>query len=187
MTIEMQAGAVPQSKTVPQSGLRRVLTSAAIGQFVEWYDFVVYAYSAAIIAKLFFPNTDPTAALLATFGIYAVGFVMRPLGGFVFGSLGDRIGRRRVLSMVILMMGAATLGIGLLPTYSQIGLLAPILLVVCRLVQGMSAAGETVGSNAFVAEHAPSARVAPPSPANSRLTSRRPWAGWRCRDCDSDP
>ncbi|MBN9001106.1 MAG: MFS transporter [Rhizobiales bacterium] len=160
MTIESSAGMVPNSHSsvAAESGLRRVLTSAAIGQFVEWYDFVVYAYSAAVIAKLFFPNTDPTAALLATFGIYAVGFVMRPLGGFVFGSLGDRIGRRRVLSLVILLMGGATLGIGLLPTYSQIGLMAPILLVFFRLIQGLSAAGETVGSNAFVAEHAPSDR-----------------------------
>lgn len=140
------------------SGMRRVLASAAIGQFVEWYDFVVYAYSAAIIAKLFFPNSDPTAALLATFAVYAVGFVMRPLGGFVFGSLGDRIGRRRVLSIVILMMGGATVAIGLLPTYAQIGLLAPVLLVICRLIQGLSAAGETIGSNTLVAEHSPKAR-----------------------------
>ncbi|NBJ13717.1 MFS transporter [Microvirga arsenatis] len=139
-----------------RSAFKRVLSSAAIGQFVEWYDFVIYAYSAAIIAKLFFPNTDPTAALLSTFAVYAVGFVMRPLGGFVFGPLGDRIGRRRVLSFVILMMGVATVCIGLLPTYSQIGIFAPILLVICRLVQGLSAAGETVGSNSFVAEHAPS-------------------------------
>jgi len=139
-----------------RSAFKRVLSSAAIGQFVEWYDFVIYAYSAAIIAKLYFPNTDPTAALLSTFAVYAVGFVMRPLGGFVFGPLGDRIGRRRVLSFVILMMGAATVCIGLLPTYSQIGIFAPILLVICRLVQGLSAAGETVGSNSFVAEHAPS-------------------------------
>lgn len=157
MSVQSNAAAARDVAT-DESGLRRVLTSAAIGQFVEWYDFVIYAYSAAIIAKLFFPNADPTAALLSTFAIYAVGFVMRPLGGFIFGPLGDRIGRRRVLSLVILMMGAATLCIGLLPTYEQIGLLAPLLLVVCRLVQGLSAAGETVGSNAFVAEHAPSDR-----------------------------
>lgn len=157
MSVQSNAAAARDVAT-SESGLRRVLTSAAIGQFVEWYDFVIYAYSAAIIAKLFFPNADPTAALLSTFAIYAVGFVMRPLGGFIFGPLGDRIGRRRVLSLVILMMGAATLCIGLLPTYEQIGLLAPLLLVVCRLVQGLSAAGETVGSNAFVAEHAPSDR-----------------------------
>ncbi|RUM96101.1 MFS transporter [Pseudaminobacter arsenicus] len=148
--------ASPQmTATAQSSAMRRVLGSAAIGQFVEWYDFVIYAYSAAIIAKLFFPNTDPAAALLSTFAVYAVGFIMRPLGGFVFGSLGDRIGRRQVLSLVILMMGGATVAIGLLPTYAQIGIMAPILLVVCRLIQGLSAAGETVGSNSFVAEHAP--------------------------------
>ena len=147
-----------QPPAIEMSGMRRVLASAAIGQFVEWYDFVVYAYSASIIARLFFPNSDPTAALLSTFAIYAVGFVMRPLGGFVFGSLGDRIGRRRVLSLVILMMGGATIAIGLLPTYAQVGVLAPILLVICRLIQGFSAAGETIGSNALVAEHAPKGR-----------------------------
>lgn len=150
--------AAGHSLTDESGGVRRVVASAAIGQFVEWYDFVVYAYSAAIVAKLFFPSTDPAAALLSTFAVYAVGFVMRPLGGFLFGSLGDRIGRRRVLSFVILMMGASTVAIGLLPTYGQVGLLAPALLVVCRLMQGLSAAGETIGSNAFVAEHAPSNR-----------------------------
>ena len=107
------ADAVPSASE--KGEVRRVVTSAAIGQFVEWYDFVIYAYSAGIIARLFFPNSDPTAALLSTFAVYAVGFVMRPLGGFVFGSLGDRIGRRRVLSLVILMMGAATVCIG--PAY----------------------------------------------------------------------
>ncbi|MEO9338733.1 MFS transporter [Mesorhizobium sp. SB112] len=153
MTTYVATGdADPQLKS---QAMRRVLGSAALGQFVEWYDFVIYAYSATVIAKLFFPNTDPAAALLSTFAVYAVGFLMRPLGGFVFGGLGDRIGRRRVLSLVILMMGAATVAIGLLPTYSQIGIMAPILLVICRLIQGLSAAGETVGSNSFVAEHAP--------------------------------
>lgn len=150
--------AAAEPDTQRAAGLRRVVASAALGQFVEWYDFVVYAYSASIIARLFFPNSDSTAALLSTFAVYGVGFVMRPLGGFLFGSLGDRIGRRRVLALVILMMGAATVAIGLLPTYQQVGLLAPVLLVVCRLVQGLSAAGETTGSNAFVAEHAPSNR-----------------------------
>lgn len=136
------------------SSFKRVLSSAAIGQFVEWYDFVIYAYSAATIAALFFPAGDPVIAILATFAIYSVGFLARPLGGYIFGTLGDKIGRRRVLSTVILLMGGATVGIGLLPTYEQIGLLAPLLLIVCRLLQGLSAAGETVSSNSFVAEHA---------------------------------
>jgi len=134
---------------------KRVLYSAALGQFVEWYDFVIYAYSATTIAKLFFPSTDPAAGLLLALAVYGVGFVMRPLGGFIFGSLGDRFGRKVILAAVILGMGASTLLIGLLPTHSQIGILAPILLVVLRLIQGLSAAGETIGSNSFVVEHAP--------------------------------
>lgn len=141
-----------------KSHLRRVLGSAAIGQFVEWYDFVVYAYSASVIATLFFPSEDRLASLLATFAVYAVGFIMRPIGGIVFGHLGDRVGRRNVLSLVIILMGAATLGIGLLPTYGQIGVIATVLLVVCRLVQGMSAGAETTGSNTLVAEHSPDNR-----------------------------
>lgn len=134
---------------------RRVITSAAIGQFVEWYDFVVYAYTASIIATLFFPSEDRVASLLATFAVYAVGFVMRPIGGVVFGHFGDKFGRRNMLAAIILLMGAGTAGIGVLPTYEQIGLLAPLLLVLCRLIQGMSAGGETPGSNALVAEHSP--------------------------------
>ncbi len=142
----------------PSSSLRRVITSAALGQFVEWYDFVIYAYSAVIIARLFFPSEDPVAGVLAVFGVYAVGFLMRPLGGIVFGILGDRMGRRQLLVIVIVTMGAATMGIGLLPTYGQVGVLAPLLLILCRMVQGFAAAGETVGSNAFVAEHAPTGK-----------------------------
>jgi len=135
--------------------MRKVVVSAALGQFVEWYDFVVYAYSATMLAKLFFPNSDPVAALLSTFAVYAVGFVMRLFGGYVFGRLGDRYGRKSTLAAIILLMGVSTVGIGLLPTYAQIGVWAPVLLVLCRLLQGLSAAGEATGSNSFVAEHAP--------------------------------
>ena len=148
----------PADTEHPRGSLRRVITSSALGQFVEWYDFVIYAYSAAILAKLFFPKEDPVAGTLFVFAGYAVGFLMRPLGGIVFGLLGDRIGRRTVLVIVIVAMGAGTMGIGLLPTYQSVGVLAPILLVACRMVQGFSAAGETVGSNAFVAEHAPAGK-----------------------------
>lgn len=134
---------------------RRVLASAAIGQFVEWYDFVVYAYTSSVLASLFFPAEDRTASLLATFGVYAVGFVMRPVGGIVFGHLGDRLGRRGVLAFIILLMGGSTAAIAVLPTYASIGLLAPVLLTTCRLLQGLSAGGEAIGSNTLVAEHAP--------------------------------
>ncbi|WP_162834391.1 MFS transporter [Amycolatopsis circi] len=138
------------------AGLRRAIVSAAIGQFVEWYDFVVYSYTASVLATLFFPAGNRVTSLLATFAVYGVAFVMRPLGGIVFGHLGDRFGRRGVLAAVILLMGAATAGIGLIPPHSRIGVLAPLLLVLCRLVQGLSAGGEAMGSNALVAEHAPS-------------------------------
>lgn len=156
---------IPASVVAPEArqdghraGVRRVVTSAAIGQFVEWYDFTVYAYSATVISLLFFPADNPVVGLLSTFAVYAVGFVMRPLGGIVFGHLGDKGGRRGVLALVILLMGGATLAVGLLPTYQQIGLAAPILLVVCRLLQGLSAGGEAMGSNSLVAEHAPAGK-----------------------------
>lgn len=138
--------------------IKGVLGSAAIGQFVEWYDFVVYAYTASVIATLFFPAQDRVAALLLTFAVYGVGFVMRPVGAIVFGHLGDRLGRRNVLAAIILLMGLSTAGIGLLPTYAQIGVLAPVLLLVCRLLQGASAGAETTGANALVAEFAPPQR-----------------------------
>lgn len=147
-----------EAAKVDRKPLTRVLSSAAIGQFVEWYDFVIYAYTASVIASLFFPAQDRVASLLLTFAVYGVGFVMRPLGAIFFGHLGDRIGRRNVLSTVILLMGAATAGIGALPTYAQIGVMAPVLLLVCRLVQGASAGAETTGANSLVAEFAPNHR-----------------------------
>ncbi len=147
----------PQNKK-PHSDRRKVVTSAAIGQFVEWYDFVVYAYTASLIATLFFPDENRAVSLLATFSVYAVSFLMRPLGGLLFGHIGDRLGRRSVLAVVILLMGGATGAIGLLPTFQSAGVLAPILLIVFRLIQGLSAGGEAMGSNALVAEYAPSDR-----------------------------
>lgn len=153
-----EPGATAAQDQEQARAVRKVMTASAIGHFVEWYDFAVYAYTAPVIAKLFFPNDDALVSLLSTFAVYAVGFVMRPIGAFVLGSLGDRIGRRKVLAGVILLMGVATTTIGLLPTYAQIGVLAPILLVLMRLTQGFSAAGETIGSNSFVAEHSPLAR-----------------------------
>lgn len=138
--------------------VRKVMRSSAIGHFVEWFDFAVYAYAAPVIASLFFPDSDPAAALMAVFAIYAVGFVARPIGAFLLGHLGDRFGRKRVLAGVILVMGVSTTLIGLLPTYAVIGVAAPVLLILLRMVQGLSAAGETIGSNSFVAEHSPTAR-----------------------------
>lgn len=136
----------------------RVLTAGSVGQFVEWFDFSIYAYSAPILAVLFFPQGNATAGLIGTFAIFGVSFFVRPLGGIFFGNLGDKIGRRATLSTVILLMGGATGVIGLLPTYGQIGLLAPILLLVCRLTQGFSAGGEATGALSYVMEYAPDNR-----------------------------
>ena len=134
---------------------KRLLLGAAVGQFVEWFDFLVYASSAAVLARLMFPEGDPSAALLGTFAIYGVGFIARPLGGLFFGSFGDRIGRRNVLAITILLMGAATMACGLLPTYATVGLLAPALLLALRLIQGFSAGGEASGMGPLVIESAP--------------------------------
>ncbi|BBX19636.1 MFS transporter [Mycolicibacterium duvalii] len=134
--------------------IRKVVTGASIGNAVEWFDFAIYGFLATFIAAQFFPAGNDTAALLNTFAIFAAAFFMRPLGGFFFGPLGDRIGRQRVLAVVILLMSAATLGIGLLPTYATIGLAAPLLLLILRCLQGFSAGGEYGGGAVYLAEFA---------------------------------
>jgi MHS family proline/betaine transporter-like MFS transporter len=143
---------------IDTSGVRRVIVGASIGNAVEWFDFAIYGFLATILAANFFPLDDPTAGLLKTFAIFAAAFFARPLGGFVFGPLGDRIGRQRVLAIVILVMSAATLTIGLLPTYASIGVAAPVLLLICRCIQGFSAGGEYGGGAVYLAECAPAAR-----------------------------
>jgi MHS family proline/betaine transporter-like MFS transporter len=148
------------SQQVSPATLRKVIAASAIGNFVEWFDFAVYGFLAVTIASLFFPPGNPTLALLQTFAVFAVSFALRPLGGIVFGILGDRIGRKRVLSITVLMMAGATTLIGLLPTYASIGLLAPLLLAVARCLQGFSAGGEYAGACAFVMEHAPTEQKA---------------------------
>lgn len=134
---------------------RRVLLGGSIGQFIEFYDFTLYGLTAVIFSQLFFPSTDPILALLATFATFGVAFVVRPLGGLFFGSLGDKIGRRKVLAITLLSIGVATAAMGLLPTFDQLGFWAPALLLLLRLVQGFSAGGESVGAPSFVFEHAP--------------------------------
>ena len=134
---------------------KKAVTAGAIGNFVEWYDYSVYGFFATVIASQFFPSEDRVASLLATFAVFAVAFFMRPVGAFVFGHYGDTIGRRNTLAAAVIMMRIATLMIGVLPSYAQIGVLAPILLVVARLLQGFSAGGEWSGSAAFMVEYAP--------------------------------
>jgi len=131
---------------------RTPVISGAIGNALEWYDFGVYGYFSVIIAQVFFPNSD--AGLLLTFATFGVGFLMRPLGGFVFGHFGDRVGRRTTLIASVGIMGVATFIIGLIPSYASIGIWAPVLLLVFRLVQGFSVGGEYAGSASFLVEYA---------------------------------
>ncbi|WP_043841410.1 MFS transporter [Amycolatopsis taiwanensis] len=139
---------------------RRVLSAASVGQLIEWYDFALYGYAVPTIAHLFFPESSSAAALLSSLAIYGVAFVMRPLGGIVFGRLGDRLGRQVVLAAVLGLAGVSTAAIGVLPTYASIGVFAPLLLLVCRLLQGFSAGGEAIGASSFAVEHAPGNRRA---------------------------
>jgi MHS family proline/betaine transporter-like MFS transporter len=135
--------------------IRRAVRGAAIGNTVEWFDFAIYGFLATYIAEKFFPPGDETAALLNTFAIFAAAFFMRPLGGLFFGPLGDRIGRQKVLALVILLMSGSTLAIGLVPSYDTIGVLAPLLLLFLRCLQGFSAGGEYGSGACFLAEYAP--------------------------------
>ena len=146
---------------------RRVTLAASVGTFIEGYNNLLYGYFASVFAVLFFPPGNPTAGLINTFLIFAVGYVMRPLGGIVFGHMGDRMGRRPALVSSILVMVVATLGIGLLPPYASIGLWAPALLLGCRLLQGFSVGGEYVGANVLILEHASQERSGRRVSANS--------------------
>jgi MHS family proline/betaine transporter-like MFS transporter len=137
---------------------RRALVAGGIGNVVEWYDFAVYGAFATVIAATYFPGDDPVGGLSASFAVFATAFLARPVGALVFGRLGDRVGRRPVLVTVILLMAAATAGIGLLPGRAAIGILAPVLLVGFRMLQGLSVGGEAAGATAFVVEYAPEGR-----------------------------
>ncbi len=144
-------------RDVPGS-LRTVISASAIGNFVEWFDFAVYGFLATIIAKEFFPDSSVSLGLIKTFGVFAVAFAMRPLGGIFFGILGDKIGRKSILSLTILMMAGATTLIGLLPSHVSIGIMAPVLLTALRCLQGFSAGGEYAGAIAYLMEHSPNDR-----------------------------
>ena len=137
------------------AAVRKAVRGAAIGNTVEWYDFAIYSTLATYIADQFFPSGDETAALLSTFAVFAAAFFMRPLGGFFFGPLGDRIGRQRVLALVIILMSGSTFIIGLVPSYDSIGVAAPLLLLLLRCVQGFSAGGEYGSGACYLAEFAP--------------------------------
>jgi MFS transporter, MHS family, proline/betaine transporter len=136
----------------------RALAGASIGNFSEIYDFAIFGFSAPILASHFFPGTDRTAALLSIFAVYAVAFFARPIGGLMFGFLADKIGRVKVMATTVLLMSAGTAVIGLLPTYDNIGIAAALLLVCCRIAQGLAIGGETTGSTSYIVESAPDDR-----------------------------
>ena len=141
--------------TTGRSTMRRVVSASFLGNLVEWFDYAVYGYLSTTIAGVFFPGSSPTSGLLATFGVFALSFVVRPLGGVFWGHFGDRFGRRKALSLSIMIMSAATFAIAVIPGHSRIGVLAPSLLLLARIVQGFSAAGEYAGAAAYLYEYAP--------------------------------
>ena len=132
----------------------KVALSSFLGNFIEWFDYASYSYLATVIAAVFFASND-TSGLIMTFAVFAISFVARPIGAFVWGSLGDKKGRKWTLSVSIFLMSGATFFIGLLPSYDAVGVAAPLMLLVCRIVQGFSASGEYAGAATFLAEYAP--------------------------------
>jgi MFS family permease len=139
-------------------GLPFIIGASAVGTLIEWYDFYIYGVLAVFFSQHFFPPGNDALALLASLGIFWTGFVVRPLGSVVFGYFGDRIGRKFTFMLTLLLMGGATFVVGLLPDYSAIGMLAPVLLVLMRIVQGLALGGEYGGAATYIAEHAPDGR-----------------------------
>lgn len=139
---------------VDRGMLRKAVGAAALGNAMEWFDFGVYGYLAVTLGQVFFPSSSPTAQLIATFATFTVAFLVRPVGGMVFGPLGDRYGRQKVLAATMILMALGTFSIGLIPAYAQIGLWAPALLLLARLLQGFSTGGEYGGAATFIAEYA---------------------------------
>jgi len=136
-------------------GLPFVIGASSAGTIIEWYDFYLYATLTPFLAPIFFPSDNPTASLLAAFATYAAGFLVRPFGAVVFGRIGDVVGRKYAFLMTISIMGVATVLVGLLPTYASIGILAPTILLILRLAQGLALGGEYGGAAIYVAEHSP--------------------------------
>ncbi|NLB31837.1 MAG: MHS family MFS transporter [Alcaligenaceae bacterium] len=135
--------------------LHKVVTGSAAGTLVEWFDFALFGYMAFYIAGNFFPSEDRVAGLLATFAVFLVSFILRPIGGVYFGKLGDKLGRKKILALTVLLMSGSTAAIGFIPSYDSIGIWAPALLILARIVQGLSAGGEYTGATIYTVEHSP--------------------------------
>jgi MFS transporter, MHS family, shikimate and dehydroshikimate transport protein len=156
MTIATSTAAVTETK---KQGIGTIACAGAIGTIIEWYDFLIYGTAAALVFNSqFFPNVDPRIGTLAALGTFTVGFLARPVGGIIFGHFGDRLGRKSMLMITMICMGLSTALIGVLPTYAQIGIWAPALLVLLRVVQGIALGGEWGGASLMVIEHAPQQR-----------------------------
>jgi MFS transporter, MHS family, shikimate and dehydroshikimate transport protein len=141
------------------TGMATVVFAGSIGTIIEWYDFLIYGTAAALVFNtLFFPGIDPVAGTLAALATYSVGFVARPVGGAIFGHFGDRVGRKIMLMITMVIMALGTFAVGCLPTYQQIGVWAPIALVILRFIQGIGLGGEWGGASLMVTEHAPADR-----------------------------
>jgi MFS family permease len=154
----VSARPLPVESPAPDRSLRRILVAASLGTLFEWYDFYLYGTLAVFFGELFFPPGNERAALLASLATFGAGFGVRPLGALVFGRIGDRIGRKYTFLVTLLTMGLSTALVGLLPTYAALGLLAPVLLVTLRLLQGLALGGEYGGAATYVAEHVPDAQ-----------------------------
>ena len=140
---------------IDDARLKKAITAAALGNAMEWFDFGVYGYVAAVLGKVFFPDASPGIQIIAALGTFSVPFIIRPLGGMFFGALGDRYGRQKILAMTIILMTLSTFCIGLIPSYAAIGFWAPVLLLIAKMVQGFSVGGEYTGASIFVAEYSP--------------------------------
>ncbi|MFD6416917.1 glycine betaine/L-proline transporter ProP [Streptomyces sp. NPDC060194] len=141
-----------------EAAVRRAVKAASLGNAMEWFDFGVFAYLAVTLGKVFFPSGNDTAQLLSSFATFAVAFLVRPLGGMFFGPMGDKVGRKKVLAITMILMAVSTFAIGLIPSYAAIGFWAPALLVLFRMLQGFSTGGEYGGASTFIAEYAPDKR-----------------------------
>ncbi len=146
------------SPAEPANNIWKVIAASSAGTLIEWYDFYIFGSLATIIATHFFPKGNPTAAFLSTLAVFATGFIVRPFGAIVFGRIGDLVGRKYTFLLTLILMGGSTFAIGLLPTYDAAGVIAPIALVILRLVQGLALGGEYGGAATYVAEHSPTHR-----------------------------
>ena len=137
------------------SNIRKIIAASSVGTMIEWYDFYIFGMLSTTISSQFFPRENPTAALLSTLAIFAAGFIVRPFGALFFGRLGDLVGRKYTFLLTLILMGGSTFLIGCVPSYESIGIAAPVIVLLLRLLQGLALGGEYGGAATYVAEHAP--------------------------------